>query len=196
MRRIILFVEDFGHEEVITSLVEYLAHDQGVDVSIRTYSARGGHGRAISELARFVRDVKASQEPWPDLLIVAIDANCRGYNTCRREVESLLAGMPIKVVLAIPDPHIERWILLDSSAFKSVLGRGCTPPDRKCDRSRYKKALAQAVRAAGITPLIGGLEHARDIVQAMDRKRMIAVDKSLGRFIRELQAVFRGWSNA
>jgi hypothetical protein len=167
-----------------------------VDVSIRPYSVRGGHGRAISELAHFVRDVQASQESWPDLLVIAIDANCRGYNTCRREVEAHLAEMPFKVVMAIPDPHVERWLLLDSSAFKSVLGRGCTPPDSKCDRDRYKGLLAQAVRAAGITPLIGGLEHARDIVQAMDRKRMIGADKSLGRFLQELQQVFKEWSKS
>jgi hypothetical protein len=196
MRRIILFVEDFGHQEVITSLVTCVAHDQGVDVSIRPYSVRGGHGRAISDLAQFVRDVKASEESWPDLLVVAIDANCRGYRTCRREVESHLAEMPIKVVLAIPDPHIERWLLLDSSAFKSVWGRGCTAPDYKCDRSRYKGFLAQAVREAGLMPLIGGLEHARDIVQAMDRKRMIGADKSLGRFLQDLQQVFKEWSKA
>jgi hypothetical protein len=193
MRRIILFVEDFGHQEVITSLVECIARDQGVGVSIRPYSVRGGHARAISELSQFVRDVQASQESWPDLLVVAIDANCRGFHDCRQEVEAHLEGMPFKVVMAIPDPHIERWLLLDSSAFKSVLGRGCTPPDHKCDRDRYKGLLAQAVRAAGITPLIGGLEHARDIVQAMDRKRMIGADKSLGRFLQELQQVFKGW---
>ena len=59
MRRIILFVEDFGHQEVITTLIQCLAGDHGLDVSIRPYSVRGGHGRAISELKQFVKDVKA-----------------------------------------------------------------------------------------------------------------------------------------
>ena len=78
MRRIILFVEDFGHQEVVTRLIECLARDHGLDVSIRPYSVRGGHGRAISELARFVKDVRASREAWPDLLGGAADADEAG----------------------------------------------------------------------------------------------------------------------
>jgi hypothetical protein len=100
--------------------------------------------------------------------------------------------------MAVPDPHIERWLLLDSAAFKAVLGRGCEAPDFKCDRDRYKKLLAQAVSKAGITPLIGGLEHARDIVDSMDFTRMTRKegDKVLGQFLQELQKVFKDWSRS
>jgi hypothetical protein len=194
MRRIILFVEDFGHQEVITTLIECLARDRRVEAAIRPYSVRGGHGQAISEHARFVKDVKASREVWPDLLVVAIDANCQGYNRCRRQVEEKLGETPFKLVTAIPDPHIERWLLLDSSAFKTVLGRGCAAPDRKCDRNRYKALLDQAVRGAGLIPIFGGMEHARDIIQAMDRKRAVRNDQSIGRFLQELEQVFKEWS--
>jgi hypothetical protein len=55
----------------------------------------------------------------------------------------------------VPDPHIERWLLLDSQAFKEVLHRGCSAPDQKCDRDRYKLLLDEAVRAAEVEPLLG-----------------------------------------
>jgi len=142
--------------------------------------------------------VRKAREAWPDLLIVATDANCHGHTRRRTEIEAALGEHSFTVVLAIPDPHIERWVLLDSAAFKAVLGKGCEPPDRKCDRDRYKRLLAQAVSQAGVTPLIGGLEHARDIVDSMDLSRMThkGGDKALGRFLQELQKVFKDWSQS
>jgi hypothetical protein len=42
------------------------------------------------------------------------------------------------MVYAIPDPHIERWFLLDSAAFKTVLdappARATSPPGIRSDR--------------------------------------------------------------
>jgi Domain of unknown function (DUF4276) len=198
MPSITLFVEDFGHEEFITAWLDRFSRETRVHVEIRRYSVRGGHARAIQELGRFVQDVREAHEAWPDLLVVAIDANCQGYARCRTEIETAMGQLSFQVVLAIPDPHIERWILLDSAAFKAVFGKGCEPPDRKCDRDRYKRLLAQAVSQAGVTPLIGGLEHARDIVDSMDLSRMThkGGDKALNRFLQELQKIFKDWSQS
>jgi hypothetical protein len=65
---------------------------------------------------------------------------------------------PINV--AVPDPHIERWLLLDGAAFKAVFGEGCDAPDLKCSRDRYKSRLIEAIRGTGVTPNLGGLEFA------------------------------------
>ena len=43
------------------------------------------------------------------------------------------------VILAPPDPHVERWLLLDGAAYKAVFGKGCDTPDLKCDRNHYKQ---------------------------------------------------------
>ena len=74
------------------------------------------------------------------------DANCQGYLKRRQELEPAVEYCGCKVVYAIPDPHIERWLLLDSAAFKAVLGRGCDAPKQKCERKRYKRLLLDAVR--------------------------------------------------
>ena len=95
------------------------------------------------------------------------------------------------MVLAIPDPHIERWLLLDGAAFKAAVGQGCDAPDQKCDRSRYKKRLIDAVHDAGVIPILGGLEYAEEIVREMDIDRAAQNDRSLGRFVQELATTLR-----
>ncbi len=99
----------------------------------------------------------------------------------------------MRIICAVPDPHIERWLLLDSSAFKAVFGRGCDAPDRKCERGRYKKMLVDAIRTAGITPSLGGLEFADDIVNSMDLEHSAKADDSLRYFLDQLRAVLQQW---
>ena len=93
----------------------------------------------------------------------------------------------------MPDPHIERWLLLDAAAFKAVLNRGCSPPDQKCEKGRYKSLLRDAVRAAGVTPPLGGIEYAEDIVREMDLDSAARTDQSFGNVLGELRAKFNEW---
>jgi len=122
---------------------------------------------------------------------VATDANCQGYGRRRREVEQEAVRFeqahPDRLIVAIPDPHVERWMLVDSRAFKAVLGRGCDAPDSKCERQRYKQALLQAMQAAGIVPPLGGMEYAGDIVQHLDLERIGSLDESLGQTVAALR---------
>ncbi|MCW5968029.1 MAG: hypothetical protein KIT57_05915 [Blastocatellales bacterium] len=95
------------------------------------------------------------------------------------------------MICAVPDPHLERWLLIDSGAFKKVLGKGCQAPDQKCERDRYKKLLLNAICNAGRTPLIGGLEHTEDIVNAMDLANLKMVDDSFGKLLKALERVLK-----
>ena len=97
------------------------------------------------------------------------------------------------MVMAIPDPHIERWLLLDGAAFRYVVGRGCDAPGLKCDRDLYKQALIKAIIDAGIMPSFGGIEFAEDIVRQMDLQRAMNEDQSLRRFLTDVRAVFQQW---
>ena len=190
MREIALFVEDFAHQKVIGALVERLADECGIDTRPDWRSAVRGHGRVVQEFNRYLRDL-ARQGARPDPIVVATDANCRGLNERAREIGN--PDAPAPMVLAVPDPHIERWLLLDGAAFKSVFGKGCDAPDRKCARDRYKQRLAGAIHTTGITPILGSIEFAEDIVRAMDIERAMRADRSLERFVDDLRAAFRGW---
>jgi hypothetical protein len=85
-------------------------------------------------------------------------------------------------------------MLLDSAAFKQVLGRGCLAPDHKCERDRYKNLLITAVRDAGVSPLLGGIEYAEDIANHMDLFKGGASDASLGSFVSGVRAQLKQWA--
>ena len=191
MREIALFVEDDAHQQVLGALVRRVATDCNVAVRLDWRSAVGGHGKVVAEFDDYMRDLRRQGSPSPDMIIVATDANCKGLNERAKEIGK--PDAPAPMVLAIPDPHIERWLLLDGAAFKAVLGTGCDAPDQKCDRGRYKQRLIEAIHAAGTTPLLGGIEYAEDIVRAMDIDRAARQDRSFKRFVGDLRDTFRGW---
>ena len=192
MHRIVLLGEDIAHRQVIGALVQRLAGDFDLDVRLDWRNATRGYGRVVREFNTYLRDLERHGDPSPDLLIVATDANCKGMNARNRDFGESEAPAPI--IHAVPDPHIKRWLLLDGAAFKSVFGRGCDAPDRKCNRDRYKQRLVQAIFAAGITPILGGMEFAEDIVQRMDSGRAERADDSFRRFAVSLRTTFRGWN--
>ena len=192
MHEVALFVEDNAHREVVGAVLRRLADESGVTVRPDWRSAVGGRGRMVQELKRYLRD-SAKQGGHPDLIVVATDANCIGHQQRTREIDTSAAFSP--VVLAVPDPHIERWLLLDGAAFSSVFGKGCDAPDKKCDRGRYKHQLFEAVRAAGVVPQLGGIEYAEAIVQHMDIDRAARADRSFGRFVDALRQVLKQWGS-
>jgi len=192
-RGIILFVEDEAHETFVSVLVQRLADESNTDVRIAGRSVRGGHGRVITEFQKYLRNIHREREGLPDLLIVATDANCKGYPERRKEIDEKNKKLKGITVCAIPDPHIERWLLIDSSAFKKVLGKGCKSPDQKCSRDRYKKLLLEAIQHSGIIPLVKGIEHAREIVNAMDFKRAARMDCSFNKLLTDLTCKFKEW---
>lgn len=195
MRKIHLFCEDAGHEFFLKALLHRFGHEHGVPIQIKVLQARGGHGRMSTELKTYVDDLQTGRTglSLPDLIVVGHDANCRGFTTIRDEVLRVTEPYQSFVVCAIPDPHIERWLLVDSAAFKEVLGQGCTAPGQKCEKDRYKHLLIEAVLEAGETPILGGLEYADDIVNAMDLDRMLIADDSLGRLLQDLRRTFKSW---
>jgi hypothetical protein len=194
MREIAFFVEDFAHQEFLKALVQRLADEYGEHVKMDWRNTRRGHGAVVSELKQFLRDLHRGQGNRPDVLIVGTDANCKGLAERLREISEITDKAGITTVCAVPDPHIERWLLADSIAFKQVFGRGCDAPDQKCQRDRYKRLLSEAIRATGISSSFGGMEFSDEIVKAMDFDRTARNDASFGHFLGELKTVFNRWN--
>ena len=195
MRKVAFFVEDSAHRQVIGALVQRIAEELGVEVHLEWYNATGGYGRVVSEFKKYLRDIQR-QGTLPDLIVVATDSNCQGLNERTKEVEGQVGRQDVlpPIIYAIPDPHIERWLLLDGAAFKAVFGQGCSPPDQKCERNRYKKCLVEAIRETGVSPILSGIEYAEDIVREMDIERAAREDRSFGRFAESLRAIFKEWA--
>jgi hypothetical protein len=190
MAEIALFVEDFAHRQIIGALVNRLAQDCSIVVRLDWRNARHGHGKVAQELGDYLRDLRRQGGPLPDLIIVAADANCKGLGGRIKELQDPEAPAPM--ILAVPGPHVECWLLLDGAAFRAVFGRGCDAPDLKCSRDRYKRRLIEAIYAAGVTPSLGGIEFAEDIVRHMDIDRAVQADRSFQRFVEDLRRAFQG----
>jgi hypothetical protein len=198
MPELTLFCEDSFHEKFIGALLRRFGADYGVSVTPRFLSAQGGLPRMHIEFKNFLRDLSRQQQTLPDAIIVVVDANCQGYNGRKSLMDGELTRYPQfqrLVSYAIPDPHIERWMLVDPRAFHAVFDRGCTLPAVKCAKDEYKNLLRKEIRESGIEAPLGGEEYAEDIVKAMNLGQVEGNEPSLGLFLKSLKAQFNTWKN-
>jgi hypothetical protein len=125
--RILYFLEDRAQEGFVKALVQRVAEEESIPVNSLIHdvrSARGG-SKVFNELKIFLKDTGKTESADIDLLVVAIDGNCKGCNARIKQLEKhLTPNHPLreKVIYAIPDPHIERWYLMDQKAFKNGVG--------------------------------------------------------------------------
>ena len=193
MRNINLFVEDVAHEDFLAVLIQRLADAHNIEINTRASSVRGGHGKVITELKQYLRDLQHYKEGLPDLIIVGTDSNCKGLSERETEINQVTSDLSDLVISMVPEPHIERWFLLDSEAFKAVFGKGCPSPDQKCEPGRYKNMLLNAIYDATRVPPLDGIERVEELVNAMNFQRMKQNDISIRRFLTALQRQLRTW---
>lgn len=183
-----LFVEDHAQEEFLKFLLQRLADERGKQLDVRVRSARGGHGKALTEFEKYQ---KASAKGFagltmPHFVVVGRDSNCSRPNDARKAIhENTEPAFQHRVLVACPDPHVERWYLADPQTFAEVVGSPPKLGKRKCEHELYKKLLSKAVRDAGHPPTLGGIEFARELVQQMDLYRAAKNESTLGQFVKE-----------
>jgi hypothetical protein len=192
MRKISVFAEGHGHELLLNAVLTRMLQDHGMQADVKMVSVRGGFGTVQKELSEYVDELLKYRHRLPDLLIVAADANCQGVNKRIKPFQQTVEAIQDRIIYAIPDPHVERWLLCDPAAFKAVLGKPCQTVKMKCDRDRYKKLLIDSIRDAGTMPLLGGWEYADDIIQQMDLNPDCHKDE-FGDFLGQIHARLRLW---
>jgi len=197
--RILYFLEDRAQEGFIKAFVGRIAKEESIpDDSIvhDVRSARGG-SRAISEFRKFINDMAEVEATEVDSVVVAIDGNCKGYTERIRELDKpIKENHPFKgrVIYAIPDPHIERWYLMDQRALKASVGLDRAPdlPPYKCKRDYYKGVLSRALKEADVGSLLGGAEYAEIIVgNISDLYWLGKQDAGFGAFVENLRKFFK-----
>ena len=192
-----LFVEDRAHEEFLKPLLTRIAQDEDIAMWVRVRSATGGHARAITEFKLYQRVVSRSplSSVTAGLVVVAIDGNCSTFAAARQQLQN--AAEPTlqdRLVVACPDPHVERWYLADPQSFERVVGSRPDVGAGKCARGHYKQALATAITQGGHPTTLGGVEFAPDLVEAMDLYRAGRNDASLKALIDDFRAKLRRWA--
>lgn len=196
MRNINIFVEDQAHEVFLVAILQRFSLEYNVGVKTKSINARGGRGKVISELKQYQNDLQRNKGILPDLIIVGTDSNCKGFREREKEINRNITDLQEFVISMIPEPHIERWLLIDPESFNTVFGKGCPTPDQKCERDRYKVMFLEAITEVGVTPILGGIEHITDLVKEMDLQRVKDSDKSIRRFLNSLQRRFRNWQQS
>jgi len=191
--RICYFLEDRAQEGFIKALVERIITEEGLPREGLIHDIRSARygSRIIQEFRRFLKDMRRTDEPVPDLFVVAVDGNCKGYNERVSQLRKLLKDtdhFKERIVFAVPDPHIERWYLLDQKALKEATGLARAPdmPAYKCKKDYYKQVLRDALRE--LQPLLGGVEFAERIARAMTNLESLGQhDAGFARFISDLR---------
>ena len=196
---VLYFVEDRAQEQFLTALVERIALDLSIPRQSFAHdvrSARRGSG-VVTEFRDFARHLRKMGNLEADMIVVAVDANCRGYAKKEKELAGCLQRSDLfrdSLVFAIPDPHIERWYVLDQGALIAAVGlaRGIAPPPYKCKRDYYKSILRDALWQQGVNSLLGGSEFGADIAHNMsDLYTAGTRDQSFARFVDDVKKVLR-----
>lgn len=192
--RIAYFLEDIAHEKFLRGLVARVGQQTGLsydDLVEEVRNATGGSPRVLSELRMFLADVQSAATNPYQILIVATDSNCARYTKVRNDITTIIqkADYHSPVVLAVPNPYIERWYVMDPEAFKSATGATVVSklPRKHRQRDSYKKILREALLTAGIKPILGGAEYGEEVARQIDLYKAEKADKSFGRFVHDLK---------
>ena len=98
--------------------------------------------------------------------------------------------MAQNLIYSVPDPHVERWYLVDEAALSKAVG--CTvaghPPQHKCDKNHYKNLLTKTISNAGVTPLQGGAEYGDDVGLCVDLYKAGKQDQGFKAFCDDVRA--------
>jgi hypothetical protein len=193
---VVLYCEDSGHEQFVRALLSRVAAELGLGVDVRTASGRGGHGLAMTEFRAWQRAIAGGgglHFEIPDLLVLMIDANCKGWANVRRELEGAVDPRIFpRCAIGCPDPHIERWCLADPQAVQDVLGIAGPADPGKCERALYKNLLRRTILAADQPILTTAMEYAPDLVAAMDFFRAGRNQPSFKHFADEIRSALQG----
>lgn len=193
--KIIFFLEDIAQEVFIRALVERLIRDEGKnksDYELHVLSSRGGS--SIRAYKDFLKQAKKQKHLDADVLIVGSDGNCNGFLKRKQQLLAASKSIPYpEVITAVPDPHIERWYLLDDRALASVTGMPvrAVSPNVKCNKNLYKNLLKQAFTEQGLFPPLGGAEYGSLIAESIDLYAAGTLDHSLHDFVDQVRSWLR-----
>lgn len=188
-----LFCEDSGHEVFVTNLVRVMARSLSIsEPQVKPISARGGHGRAISELRAWQRGLRSGAFARGDALLVVIDANSTGWRAMDKEIRAAIdASLYPQVLIGCPDPHVEVWCAADPVAFQSLFSVAVPPAPVRGGRLVYKQWLRTALEQAGAMVLGDPMDISLDLLPAMDLNRACRNDASLNHLVGDLRALLQ-----
>ena len=186
--RIDFIVEDSAQERFLQEVVKRYFSNKGCDVDMITISNHGGRGEVYRTLKQYEKQWCSNEVSFPHKLVIGSDGNCQGYVYRRNEILSQISDLTLRSVIACacPDPHIEKWYMLDEEAFNKVVGVVPNLPANKCEKSLYKNLLKKRVEDSGSFSTLGGVEYAEELVLEADFYRMGKAENAFKLFLSDL----------
>jgi hypothetical protein len=191
--RVYLIVEDAAQENVVRALFRRLSFEEGVRISI-SKSIMGGYGKVLTGIKGFQRALNKGAIPagTPDLLLVLGDSNCHNFQEREKEIKGIIDNTIFPyIVVGCPDPHIEKWLLIDPHALKIVFGVSLDITLDKCERDYYKYELQRIIRNAGWPMTQEGIEYSQDIIEELDFSKAEKNDHSFKVFLSDLRSIIK-----
>ena len=189
--KVLIFVEDVAQENLIRKLFFRIAKESGLDperLDVSVPYSRGG--ASIQALKRYLNDYSIESDV--DCFVLGSDGNCNGFTEKKRTLQKNLEkfGALDRTILAIPDPHIERWYVIDPKALSKAVGATIrnNSPKHKCDKGHYKKILQKAILSANVEPLQGGAEYGQDVGEHLDFYKISKEDSGFRFFVEQVKA--------
>ena len=189
MIRGLLFLEDRAQEQFVVSLIQKLLSNYRLLFRPDIRSSTGG-ASVWGHLRQFAQDLRAEDHAVEmiDMLVVAVDGNCKGFPAVANSIADIIqpTGLLDKSILCVPEPHIEKWYLLDLRALRKTIDTRVSVrvPAHKCERDYYKALLGRAVAKGG--SLLGGPEYGSEIASRMDIARACRLDGSFAAFVEQV----------
>jgi hypothetical protein len=189
------FLEDVGQEAIIPPIFKRLAAEEGFgpgQLECSVLHARGGG--SLGAYTQFLKDARKSCLARANLLVVGSDGNCKGFASRRDQILKKAQGSPFAdVIAAVPDPHVERWYLLDIPALENAAGvhLSLQHVPQQCEKDLYKTLLRQAFDGTEVSPPLGGIEYGERIADQMDLYSAGKQDHGLGDFVEKSRAWLR-----
>ena len=189
------FLEDSAQEAFIPPLFKRLIMEEGFnfdDFRFKILCSRGGG--SIQEYKNFIKRANKYSGLSADALVVGSDGNCNGFTKRREQLLKVAATPPYPIVFtAIPDPHIERWYLLDDLALSRAIGTGvqAITPVAKCEKNHYKKLLREVFDSTDVKPPLGGWEYGPILAKNIDLYHASQKDHALGDFVEQIRVWLR-----
>lgn len=191
--KVYMIAEDTAQESVARALLRRLSSEEGVRISI-SKAIKGGYGGVLTEIKGFQRALSIGAIPAgsPDLLLVLGDSNCHSFQERKKEIISTVDNniFPF-IVVGCPDPHVEKWLLIDQHALSVVFGVSMDISLDKCKRDYYINELQKIIRLAGWPMTLEGIEYSQDIIGKLDFPRAEQNDNSFKEFISDLRLFLR-----
>ncbi len=198
---LLYYLEDRAHWSLISSLVKRITEELGIERKVvedvrSPNPARLRERNAIKERFRdLVGDIRKGLIRF-DIFIVVVDGNREGVQKRRDDFTRILRGKTggeealSKLVFAIPDPHIEKWYMMDRDAFRTATGADAPAQHLISNALKldYKLMLKKAFIDSGIHAIGGGVEYAEDIITAIsDINKFKDLEQSCSSFVTDLR---------